>query len=101
MALLDHFTADLAGDTVDRLPVHQFTASMLFVLTGQTGFDRAWIISEFSLDATDQVQLDELIAVFPAPPQSQNEFHFLFRSTLEVLESGMITTSEAETLLGI
>ena len=111
LALLDHFTRN-AGNTgtdpnengLPRYPGHQFTAGLVLYLTDT--IVRNKIISDFNkpdgLTVNDQVQLDEMKAVYDAKNVGEKNIYLhTVRACLEQLEQEQMIKSNAEIFLGL
>lgn len=104
MALLDHFTrnagTDIGENGFPRYPGHQFTAGLHLFFTGT--IVRNKIINDFALTADDQIQLDEMKAVYDAKNTgAKNIYLHVSRACLEQLEQEQMIKSNAATFLEI
>ena len=111
MALIDHFAQDAGpvgdgGSGVERISAHNFATVMAIASNGVFGnaaAARARIISEFNLQASDEAQLDLIIAVIVAAPTKADRMSVVrdLEDSLIGYESGHISLAEAANNIGI
>lgn len=105
MALLDHFANDAGTETgengFERLPAHQFTDSLFLWAIGDV--TRTQVVNAWSLDATDQVQLDEMAANYVAlvGKDNKNEYINKLEAVLRLYEYGTINETQAKGFIGL
>lgn len=97
MALIDRLAHDIGTETIAN---HAFSAAMWFWSRGDV--TRAQVIAAFALDATDEVQLDQLSTHYQAlTVDRKQEFHSDMEAAGVLLESGLITKAKYKSLLGL
>ena len=111
MALIDHFAQDAGpvedgGSGVNRLSSHAFATVMAISANGVFGnaaAARARIISEFNLQASDEAQLDLIIAVIVAAPTKADRMAVVrdLEDSFIGYESGHISLAEAAANIGL
>lgn len=97
MTLLTRLIApqELGGGVTEvKLPVHQFLAALAEVRRGEV--TRAQLIAGFSLDASEEEQLDTFISRMAADSISREEVH----DVLMLAENGFRTPAQVLTRLG-
>ena len=97
MTLLDRVNPDLETRTID---FHSFSSAIFFWIKGD--FSRTQFKSVLGLDATDDAQIDQVLAFFQGLTQTEKD---RFRDTVEsagiLWETGRITESQFKTLIGV
>ena len=110
MALMDHFAPNAGpigdgGNGFHRIPSNGFS-TLLSVLLNEADqvAARAELISVFNLDATDEIQLDELLTeAFNGSPTSASKQKY-FRDVRDAFvgyEGGFLTKARAEANAGL
>ena len=104
MALLDHFTRNAGTEPgqngFPRYPGHQFVSDLTVFMTGD--IVRNKIINDFSLTVNDQIQLDQLKAVYDGKNVAQrNLYRDVVRACFELLEQELMTKENASSIMEI
>lgn len=97
MALIDRLAHD---EGVASIPNHQFSGAVYFWAKGE--ITRQNVIDAFNLDATDEVQLDQLSTYYTGLSDAdKQEFHSRMEAAGSLLETGLITKTKYQNLLGL
>lgn len=102
MALIDNFAPDIE----ERKSAHGFASMVAIGANGTLGnaaTARARIISEFNLQASDEAQLDSIIALIQAAPTKADRMAFArdLEDSLIAFEGGLISAAEVAANIGI
>jgi hypothetical protein len=97
MALVDRLAHD---EGLDSIAGHGFSAGTYFWAKGD--LTRQNLVDGFNLDATDQIQLDELSVYYGTlSAEDKQEFHSRVEASCNLLELGLITKAKFKSLLGM
>ncbi len=97
MALIDRLAHDVAAE---RISNHAFSAAMYFWAKGD--ITRQNVIDAFNLDATDEIQLDELSTFYTGlSTDDKQEFHSRVEAAGILLEGRHLTKTQYKNLLGM
>ena len=98
MALIDKLLPEAGGSPL--LPAHQFTASCLGWFIGD--WNRSDVISAWSLEASDEAQLDQAKTAYDAAPSAITKLIYALKLEryAELGQSGKMTKSQFKTLMG-
>lgn len=100
MALLDRIFRDQPPGYDGYIPNHAFSALVWFWATGRIG--RAEVVARLGLDASDDAQLDEMVAYYQSlSNQDQKRFHSDIEAAGILAEDGLITRAEYKALFGM
>lgn len=98
MALIDKIAPDADGDIL--VSAHEFSAAM--VLRGLNEISRQNVIDAFSLEVSDEAQLDELEAYYTGLSSTNKAaFHGRLEACNIALQGGYITKAKYKTMLGM
>lgn len=104
MTLLDHFAPDagmeLGQNGFEQFSVHLFTAALN--LWAKTTVTRAQVIAAFGMDATDEIQLDLIKAVYDGKNNTGKPLYLHdIESALIAYEEGKINQATVATHLEV
>ena len=98
MALIDKIDNDADGHIA--IPSHEFSAAMLLWATGE--ITRANVISAFSLETSDEAQLDQLSTFYGTLTATQKAaFHGTLEAATIALQGGYINQTKYKSILGL
>jgi hypothetical protein len=99
MALIDRIFRDDV-DPTRWIHNHEFSAAVWFWSKGE--ITRQDVINSFGLDATDEIQLDELATHYGTlTADEKSEWHSDLEAAGILAESGRITKAKYKSLLGL
>jgi hypothetical protein len=98
MALIDRLENSSVGG---NLPAHEFTDSLFLWAIGE--ITRTNVVNAWALDATDQIQLDEMAATYSglAGKDDKNEFISKVEAVIRLLQAQKITKTQAKNFIGL
>ena len=101
MALLDRIFRDNSDpDFQGYISNHAFSAAMWFFAKGD--ITRAQMIAAFNLSATDEIQMDQLIAHYQGmSTQEKRSFHSDLEAAGVLAEQGLLSRNQYKSLLGL
>ncbi len=101
MALIDRIARDQPDPRGEvGLPGHVFSSAVYFWAKGD--ITRQNVIDGFNLDATDEIQLDQLQTHYLSlPPNDRRAFLSDFWGATMLLDAGKITKAQFASLMGL
>lgn len=97
MALINRIAQD---ENYVAITAHAFSAAMYLLSIGE--ITRQGVINYFSMDAEDEVQLDQLISYYQSlSPEDQKVFHSRLEACNVALQVGAVDKAKYMSMLGM